>query len=117
MLVLGIETSCDETAAAIVREGREIVSGSPEELARRYWQGSRLVVDAEDRGSLEMIREFEGVVGLEMNGHAVVQLDSLERVPDLVAWLTKKGVRLTRVEPRVPTLEDMYFAAYRERPR
>ena len=26
MLVLGIETSCDETAAAIVREGREIVS-------------------------------------------------------------------------------------------
>src|SRR5256884_5573795 len=26
MLVLGIETSCDETAAAIVRDGREIVS-------------------------------------------------------------------------------------------
>src|SRR5258707_12285184 len=26
MLVLGIETSCDETAAAIVRNGREIVS-------------------------------------------------------------------------------------------
>src|SRR5437773_3707588 len=26
MLVLGIETSCDETAAAIVRAGREIVS-------------------------------------------------------------------------------------------
>src|SRR5258708_18163074 len=26
MLVLGIETSCDETAAALVRDGREIVS-------------------------------------------------------------------------------------------
>ncbi|MDX6385435.1 MAG: hypothetical protein QOK48_3008, partial [Blastocatellia bacterium] len=26
MLVLGIESSCDETAAAIVRDGREIVS-------------------------------------------------------------------------------------------
>src|SRR5436305_14047665 len=26
MLILGIETSCDETAAAIVRNGREIVS-------------------------------------------------------------------------------------------
>src|SRR5881409_2048517 len=26
MLVLGIETSCDETAAAIVRDGREMVS-------------------------------------------------------------------------------------------
>ena len=26
MLVLGIESSCDETAAAIVRDGREMVS-------------------------------------------------------------------------------------------
>ncbi|PWT82478.1 MAG: tRNA (adenosine(37)-N6)-threonylcarbamoyltransferase complex transferase subunit TsaD, partial [Acidobacteria bacterium] len=26
MLVLGVETSCDETAAAVVRNGREIVS-------------------------------------------------------------------------------------------
>ena len=26
MLVLGIETSCDETAASVVRDGREIVS-------------------------------------------------------------------------------------------
>src|SRR4029078_11446138 len=26
MLVLGIETSCDETAAAVVRDGRQIVS-------------------------------------------------------------------------------------------
>src|SRR5215204_5115514 len=26
MLVLGIESSCDETAAAVVRDGREIVS-------------------------------------------------------------------------------------------
>jgi len=26
MLVLGIETSCDETAAAIVRDGKEILS-------------------------------------------------------------------------------------------
>ena len=26
MLVLGIETSCDETAAAVIRDGHEIVS-------------------------------------------------------------------------------------------
>ena len=26
MLILGIETSCDETAAAVVRDGREILS-------------------------------------------------------------------------------------------
>ncbi|MEG2004090.1 MAG: tRNA (adenosine(37)-N6)-threonylcarbamoyltransferase complex transferase subunit TsaD, partial [Clostridia bacterium] len=26
MLILGIESSCDETAAAVVRDGREIIS-------------------------------------------------------------------------------------------
>ncbi|MFW5635597.1 MAG: tRNA (adenosine(37)-N6)-threonylcarbamoyltransferase complex transferase subunit TsaD, partial [Thermodesulfobacteriota bacterium] len=26
MIVLGIETSCDETAAAVVRDGRDILS-------------------------------------------------------------------------------------------
>ncbi len=26
MLVLGVETSCDETAAAVVKDGREIIS-------------------------------------------------------------------------------------------
>lgn len=39
MLVLGIETSCDETAAAIVRDGREIVSSviaSQIETHKRY---------------------------------------------------------------------------------
>src|SRR5258706_9925643 len=39
MLVLGIETSCDETAAAIVRNGREIVSSiiaSQVETHKRY---------------------------------------------------------------------------------
>src|SRR3984893_1653419 len=39
MLVLGIETSCDETAAAIVRDGREILSSiiaSQVETHRRF---------------------------------------------------------------------------------
>lgn len=39
MIVLGIETSCDETAAAVVRDGRDILSNvvaSQVELHRRY---------------------------------------------------------------------------------
>ncbi len=39
-----------------------------------------------------------------------VQLDDLDRIPDLVAALVRYGVRLTRVEPHHPTLEDLYFA-------
>ena len=41
---------------------------------------------------------------------AVVQVDDPRQVPDLVAALTTAGVRLTRVEPHQPTLEDLYFA-------
>ena len=35
-------------------------------------------------------------------------------IPDLVAALTHRGVRLTRVEPHRPTLEDLYFRVRRE---
>ena len=112
-LLLEAEGLADEVV--ILSEGHELVSGSPQDLARRYWQGTRVVIDAEDRSALDAIEGFDGVIGFERNGHAIVQLDDVGRVPDLVAWLTGRGVRLTRVEPRVPTLEDMYFAAYRER--
>ncbi|HYP52304.1 MAG TPA: hypothetical protein VEQ42_02125, partial [Pyrinomonadaceae bacterium] len=39
MLVLGIESSCDETAAAVVRDGREMLSSvisSQVDLHRRF---------------------------------------------------------------------------------
>jgi len=47
--------------------------------------------------------------------YAEVHLDRLERVPDLVAELVAAGVRLTRVDPHNPSLEDLYFAIRRER--
>ena len=40
--------------------------------------------------------------------------DDLRRVPDMVASLIADGVRVTRVEPHVPTLEDLYFTIRRE---
>jgi hypothetical protein len=43
------------------------------------------------------------------NGAAVVELDDHARVADLVDALVAEGVRLLRVEPRTPTLEELYF--------
>jgi hypothetical protein len=72
------------------------------------------VLDAENRDTLfGKIEKMEGVVSLERNGHAVVELDDLARVPDLIATLARSKVRLTRVEPRTPTLEELYFAVQR----
>jgi hypothetical protein len=53
------------------------------------------------------------VVSYERVNSAVVGVDDADRIPDLVAALVAMGVRLTRVEPRSPTLEELYFAVRR----
>ena len=108
-LLLEAEGLADEIA--IMDHGRTIVYGPPGELSKRYWPDNVVLLDAEDRDTLEVAQQFKGVTGFERNGHALIQIDSFAKVPDLVAFLTKKGVRLTRVEPRVPTLEELYFHA------
>ena len=45
---------------------------------------------------------------------ARVALDDLARVPDIIGALTANGVRLTRVAPHEPSLEELYFAVRRE---
>ena len=61
---------------------------------------------------LDRLRDGEGVLAYDRptGAPATVQLDDPGRVPDLVAGLAAAGVRLTRVEPHTPTLEDLYFA-------
>jgi ABC-2 type transport system ATP-binding protein len=107
-LLLEAEGIADQVV--IMDRGRSVVAGSPEELARRYWPAT-VVLDAENRDKLfAKIERTKGVVNFERNGHAVVELEDLARVPDLIATLTRAGVRLTRVEPRSPSLEELYFA-------
>ena len=67
-------------------------------------------IDAERPEALDRLARREGVLAYERDGMAELQLDDLARIPDLVSELTADGVRLTRVEPRRPTLEDLYFA-------
>ncbi len=43
-------------------------------------------------------------------------LADIESLPDLVAELVRDGVRLTRVEPITPTLEELYFEMQRTHP-
>ena len=37
-----------------------------------------------------------------------------DRTPEIIADLTGSGVRITKVEPFEPSLEDLYFAARKE---
>lgn len=100
----------------VLEAGADLMSGSQESLIRRYWPHDLLRIDAVDRSTLDVLRTYDGVVHYDRNGAAAdVSLDSFDRVPDLVERLTKEGVRLTRVEPHHPTLEELYFAVRRER--
>ena len=112
-LLLEAEGLADQVV--ILEQGRDLIAGPPEELIHRYWPHPSVVLDATDRSGLDQLEAMPGVVGYSRNGaSAHVALDDLARIPDLVEALTASGVRLTRVTPHEPTLEELYFAVRRE---
>jgi ABC-2 type transport system ATP-binding protein len=94
----------------VLDDGTDLIAGTPGELTSRYWPGAVVRLDAEDPARLDRLAGADGVLAYERDGVATVQLDDLARVPDLVLALAADGVRLTRVEPHRPSLEDLYFA-------
>jgi ABC-2 type transport system ATP-binding protein len=112
-LLLEAEGLADQVV--ILDGGRSLLSGPPAELVRRYWPNPTVVIDAEDRAGLDQVSTLPGVLAYQRNGTAArVALDDLARVPDVIGALTANGVRLTRVSPHEPTLEELYFAVRRE---
>lgn len=106
-LLLEAEGLADQVV--VLDRGATLVSGSPAELTERYWPGTRVVVDAEDPTLLDGAARLPFVRGYSRNGVATVDLASTDVVADLVDALVRAGARLTRVEPRTPTLEQLYF--------
>ena len=107
-LLLEAEGLADQVV--VMDRGHALIAGPPRELSRRFWPNLVVILDAEDRETLDQAKTFDGVIDYERNGRATIQIDDLARVPDLIAFMSARGVRLTRVEPHVPTLEDLYFA-------
>ena len=105
----------------VLEAGTDLLSGSQEELIRRYWPANTVWLDAEDPSTLDRVRDWPEVTGYSRDtttsqrGRASVQLEDLGRIPDVIDRLARQGVRLTRVEPHEPTLEDLYFAVRAER--
>ena len=99
----------------MLSEGHAWISGAPSDLADEFWSSRQVHLDAENRDSLRLAEAFEGVIASENNGFTTVELDDLDRLPGLVEYLVGQGVRLTRVEPVQPTLEQLYFEMQRHR--
>jgi ABC-2 type transport system ATP-binding protein len=106
-LLLEAEGLADQVI--VMDKGHAMVAGSPQELTRRYWPATRVLLAADDPALLDAASTLPYVRGYERNGVAMVDLDDDTNVPDLVDALVAAGARLTRVEPRTPTLEELYF--------
>ncbi len=100
----------------MLEDGTDLIAGTPAELARRYWPSAVVHLGVEDPRHLDLVARQPGVVRVERTaGGLDVHLGSFAVVPDLVTALVGHGARVTRVEPHVPTLEDLYFAVRKER--
>ncbi len=97
----------------LMDQGQVRAHGDPRDLARAYMPDPIVVIDAEDRTSLEFLDELDGVLAVRNDDAFYVTVDFVDRIPDIVIEMVKRGVRPTRIEPLNPTLEDLYFEMQR----
>jgi ABC-2 type transport system ATP-binding protein len=108
-LLLEAEGLADQIV--MLEAGRNLLSGPPDDLVRRMWPRPTVVFDAQERTALDRLALLPGVTSYARGGGAaVVTVDDLACVPDLVAAMAASGARLTKVAPHEPTLEELYFA-------
>lgn len=109
-LLLEAEGLADQVV--IMEQGTAVLSGRPEELARRYWPNPVVTITAERGPELDDLAVATGVVDYRRFADtATVTLDHPDRTATLVVALAQRGVRLRAVVPHQPSLEDLYFAA------
>lgn len=106
MTVLGIETSCDETSASLVEDGKNIISNvvySQVEIHKRY---NGVVPEIASRNHLEKILE---ILDETMKGKALDKIDAVAVTngPGLIGSLliglsTAKAIAYSKGKPLVP---------------
>ena len=95
--------------------GTALVEGTPADLTHRFWPHPIVELDAEDPRLLDRIATWPGVHAYRRTGAgARIELDDLDRLPEMITALCTDGVRLRRIDPHVPTLEDLYFTIRRQ---
>lgn len=99
----------------VMEHGTSLLSGAPDSLAERYWPAPIVSLSTQKGSDLEPLASAPGVGSFNRQGlTARLELDSLDRVPDLLLTLAARGARVTSVVPFQPTLEDLYFAVRRD---
>jgi ABC-2 type transport system ATP-binding protein len=111
-LLLEAEGLADQVV--VMDRGRTLVAGTARDLTHELWPSVTVMVDAEHPEMLDRCAALPFVRSYQRNGSAMIELDDREHVADLVDTLVAGGVRLLRVEPRTPTLEELYFTVRKQ---
>jgi ABC-2 type transport system ATP-binding protein len=107
---------CDRVA--VLEHGRLVALGTPSELARQLGRSQRLEIQVSPdsvQATGEVLKASLGTATAAKDDQVftIVGADR-ETIPDLVASLVAAGVRVYRVTPQEPSLEDIYFALHDE---
>lgn len=104
----------------VLDRGTDLLSGAQEDLVARYWPNRIVRFHSERLEELDRLRSMPGVLDCSRigtggpNPGVEATIDEGVAVADLVHQLVTSGVRLTRVDPHEPTLEELYFAVRAE---
>jgi ABC-2 type transport system ATP-binding protein len=103
---------CDRVA--VLESGRLVALGTPLELAQRLGRSQRLEIEVAEENlpaALTVMRGMAGFRDAEQRDGVITALGAdREMIADLIASLVDAGVRIYRVSPQEPSLEDIYFA-------
>ncbi len=116
-LLLEAEGLADQVV--IMQHGTSLVWGRPADLSRTYWPHPVVRISVQETTHLGLLADAPGVVDSRISvdsgvgATAELALESIDRVPALVARLVEAGAAVTAVRPFDPTLEDLYFAVRR----
>jgi len=107
---------CDRVA--VLEHGRIVAIGTPNELTHQA--ADNLTVDIEvDNGQVQQTSSILQLISEEFklsHDKSVITVSGMPReaIPDILSKLINDGVRVYRVMPHEPTLEDVYFALHRK---
>ena len=107
---------CDRVG--VMEHGRLLASGTPAELIRQTYKLLSLdleVAAADLPLALEQLGRYS-TLQLQTLNHEQIHVHGIARetIPELISVLSVAGVHIYRVNPREPSLADVYFALHEE---
>ncbi|HHY58937.1 MAG TPA: ABC transporter ATP-binding protein [Chloroflexi bacterium] len=115
------ERLCDRVA--VLAQGRVLAIGTTRELGSRLNRGHRISVEVDASDIARAVKLFAATPPVSLaeavtdraavrNGSASIVLHGVSRpdIPQIIQTATEQGIKLYRVQPEEPSLEDVYFA-------